>query len=720
MKGIVFALVAGALIFIAIAASLGVLKMPWDPPSENTSTPTAKATTQLGDDLWPAAAFPPLDRGAGRLRSDPVIMRGHIQVKDKMDVPSTVAGQVLFIGVPVPDEVVAAAGPAAFMAQPFHYTYMTVGDEKVYKFYRRLLPGQIVGSKEIVAMIDASKAINTLHEKKLKIQGSIHEKGSADAAANEARSRWLRDKDLFGRGGLSAAELSASEAAKDKYKFDADVKTDAIDLAKNELAAAKTLYSLHEIRSDIPTRHSVIQYIYKHRGDAVREQEPLMVLNGLDHLQAEALIDASQLDRLGPIGSKMTANIEPTQEVRPRVYPVAHRGEVSAIAVTNDTQSPRIVSGGLDKIVSVRNPFGEDLPMSLRHDAPVRALACTPPGADRNLCLAGAGDKITIWDLDRKVLGEGNDAVPLKVIAGAHSGSSGGQGNTVTCLAFSPDGAYFASGAEDGSICLWKTADVLNAAQEERGLVYRFDAQHGVEQAHTDPITSLSFTPQCLLVSAARDNTIRIWRLKEKGAALVGEPISGRGGTVTQLGVRNDGKWLACDHGRTIQLVSLERPGVTTTLQNPGTATPFETLALFSPDGSLMLTAGLAEGRLQLWKAPTETTRGFEVRQFVPDVKVPATCAAFAPGQYAGGGKRASFVVSGNSQGDIYFWRLPTPGEVNEHRIENVTVRLLGLNLDPNTHQARIAVDVPNEVSDRYPRGRLMPGKSVTVVIGEE
>ena len=45
---------------------------------------------------------------------------------------------------------------------------------------------------------------------------------------------------------------------------------------------------------------------------------------------------------------------------------------------------------------------------------------------------------------------------------------------------------------------------------------------------------------------------------------------------------------------------------------------------------------------------------------------------------------------------------------------------LLSKVLDPNTHQARIAVDVPNPASPQYPDGRLVPGRAVTVVIGEE
>jgi WD40 repeat protein len=96
----------------------------------------------------------------------------------------------------------------------------------------------------------------------------------------------------------------------------------------------------------------------------------------------------------------------------------------------------------------------------------------------------------------------------------------------------------------------------------------------------------------------------------------------------------------------------------------------------------------------------------------VPKEKRPATCAAFAP--------RRNVAVSGSTDGDIYLWELPTPEQIATHRIKNVPVRLLSPGLDPNTHQARIAVDVPNPASPQFPNGRLIPGRAVTIVIGEE
>ncbi len=296
------------------------------------------------------------------------------------------------------------------------------------------------------------------------------------------------------------------------------------------------------------------------------------------------------------------------------------------------------------------------------------------------------------------------------MIADAHPSPDGSDASRITCLSFSPDGKYFASGAEDGSIAIWQYPRDDSTA--DCSLVYRFDLTHGVEHGHTDPITALTFTPQCRLVSASSDKTIRIWMLKEKGAVLVGEPISNRDGNVARLGVRADGKWFLFDKGNSLQFLSLETPGAPiTTLQNPGAATPFETLAQFSPDGKLLLTAGQPDGRLQLWMAPTEFSRGFEVREYLPtDKQFPVTCAAFFPRTY----KNRGYAVSGTAGGEVYFWELPTEEQIKDFRIEQVPVRLLSQSVDPNTHQARIAVDVENT------DGRLRPGRMVTVVIGEE
>jgi WD40 repeat protein len=705
------AVVAGVAIFLAIVLYVGI----WN--TDNTTRPPHDQThaEQFGSDLYTATAFPALDPDVKKAKTEPLVLHGTTAIKDKQEVPSLVSGQILFIGQPIPDGVVEAVGILPFLAEPYGFNTAQVGKTRVYKFYRRLLPDDPVRSDEVIGMVDCSKALALINEKEVGIRLALNDEKSAKAAADEAASRYVRDLGLSTKGGISAAELSASLAAKEKFYYDYKAKGDAVDKAKEDLKQAQILYNQHEITNKVVTRggtgapgfkHAVIQFIHKQRGDPVKDQDVVMTVHSLDHLQVEALVDSSYLDRFT---TKTSGTVEPNHPARPRFqYLGAHRGEVTAIAVTNDVTAPRVVSAGADRIVSVRDPVKGGLPIWLPHDDVVRALACTPVGAARNLCVAGAGGKLYLWDLDRAALGDGRQKVePLDVKADANTGPESSDYAHITCLAFSPDGKYFASGGDDGSIALWTLAEGDNG-KLGFSLVYRFDHDHGVDQGHTDPITALTFTPQCLLVSASSDKTIRIWRLKEKGVILDGSPIANRDGNVPKLGVRGDGKWLLFDKGNQLQFLSLERPGENiTTLQNSGAAAPFETLALFSPNGELLLTAGLPEGKMQLWKAPTETKRGYPVREYLPaDKQFPVTCAAFFP--------QHPYAVSGTAGGEVYFWELPSDEEIKDFRIKDVPVRLLSQSIDPNTHQIRIAIDVDNS------NGRLRPGRAVTVVIGEE
>src|SRR4029077_14070428 len=139
-------------------------------------------------------------------------------------------------------------------------------------------------------------------------------------------------------------------------------------------------------------------------------------------------------------------------------------------------------------------------------------VVCAPAGAQKNWCLVGCADgNISIWDLDK------DDAEPIH--KKTHSGGAGAMAFAVTSLAFSPDGAYFASGGADGSICLWNT--------DEGTQRYAFVPKTGVGQKdiHEDPVTSLASTPQSRLISAGRDNSLRVWHLKDKGAHLDGKPV---------------------------------------------------------------------------------------------------------------------------------------------------------------------------------------------------
>src|SRR5262249_7598339 len=367
-----------------------------------------------------------------------------------------------------------------------------------------------------------------------------------------------------------------------------------------------------------------------------------------------------------------------------------HRAEVSSVAVSKDSANPLVVSGSADGTVIVWNPRlpGTGIVRVVQHASPVKVVACAPPGGKRNWCLSGWADgSIRLWDLDSKA------ATPVKELKDPHR-------DAVSALAFSPDGAWFASGSEDNNISLWRT--------EEGKLLYSFDAEHGVDNPHQGTITALHFTPQAKLVSASRDNTVRIWSLKEKGPQLDGEPLANRSGNVASLGVSQDGRWMLFDRGKSLQIRSLADGLPVNVLENPSGATPFDTLALFSPDASLILTAGISDGRLQLWRSPSETQRGYEGWRYVSADRSAVTCAAFAPN--AGTAADGSFAVSGTREGHVLLWPVPNKTTVEQFQLPG-TLTLVERFLDASTRQVRIGVDVDN------PQGRLKPGQPTTIVI---
>jgi WD40 repeat protein len=322
----------------------------------------------------------------------------------------------------------------------------------------------------------------------------------------------------------------------------------------------------------------------------------------------------------------------------------------------------------------------------LQHSEAVRAVAAAPKGSVRNWFLSACADgSVRLWDV-----GDLNHPVLL---------NDNPHRDAVTALAFSADGQWFATGGADNLVCLWHTQDAK--------LVYRLDAEHGVDNPPQGQITSLSFTPQGRLIAAGRDNTLRIWELCANGARPV-RTVFDRGGTVAQLGVSADGQRMLFDQGKSLQVLAVPGGRVEAVVKKPSTATPFETLALFSPDGKLILTAGAAEGRLQLWSAPTAASRAFEVRVLSSAERSSATCAAFAPAGLTLQGR--AFAVSGTRDGQVLIWPLPTDKEIAEAPVAG-TLTMVDTALEPGARQARVGVEIEN------PEGRLNPGKQATVVI---
>jgi WD40 repeat protein len=591
---------------------------------------------------------------------DPIVIPNtHLGLIDSLDAPSQRDGVLDFIGIEVKDG-----------ENPPSNEVFQVQEGNTVKKYRRLKEGDRVEAGQLMAHVDDTLARADMGIKIAKLNAAKADRTASDKTRDEAYQRYLTQERLRGTGGRGATSDEDVRGAKltyDRYVYEAISKVQAITVAEEELNQARKTDDMYDIRSKIS---GVVKQIHKHKGEAVKQLEPVVQIYGYDRLQAIGMVEPQYANDLHR-GTEVV--IEPTQRENPEQTFAGHRLEITGVAVSKDLQNPLIVTASEDETVMVWERTSRRPRHIFPHPTGVRAVACTPPGAKANLCLSGAADGIgRIWDLDNL------SDKPLRQLdaANAHRGA-------IHCVAFSPDGASCATGGDDNEIKVWDTAT--------GALRYQIPG-------HRSIVTALQFTPDSGLVSVSRDNTVRLWKLGSQGAETV-RTIRRRSSDVGQLGISPDGKHVLDEQGREMRILSLANEVTEAFLQSPPSST-FRTFAMFSPDGRLVLTTTGGEGVLQLWKVGE--ARSYELRQMIPTLRSEATCAAFAP--------NGSFVVAGIKDRKVYLWPMPTAKEINDE-IKGTIV-----NVEKSVESADGLVRVMAEFTN--PRERpLLQGDVVTMVV---
>lgn len=597
----------------------------------------------------------------GTVIVDPVVIpRCTLTVIEKQDVPSQRDGVMLFIGTEVkPGEQVPSD----------RVIRVKMGGQE--KLFRELREGEVVEPQQLLAQLDDRLARDDLAISSAKINAAKADHMASEKTRDETYERWQTAIKLrgSGAGAISQEDLRGAKLAYDKYFQEAVSKREAIALAERESNKAQTTLEMHEIRSSIPGQ---IKMIYRKKGEAIKALEPVLQIQNLNRLRVEGAVDVQYK---GFLERGQLVVLEPSVLESPSHAVVGHLQEITGLAVSNSKKDPVVVSSSKDGFVRVWARGARYARRDYRHPVGVNNVTCTGTGTEANLCLTGGEDGIgRIFDLDR------DSDQPIRELKGAGRGA-------INAVAFSHDGALCATAGEDKNIYIWTTAT--------GELKYRQPLQ-----GHRGAVTSIWFTPQGQLVSAAKDRTMRLWTLgSERGEQAL--ELQGRSNNVADLGVSPDGKLAFFDKDKDLNLMALPSGTLTSVVQNPAnTSGGFSQFALFSPDGQLALTSTGTGGNLQLWRLPSEKSRGYEIRQWVPRERAEATCAAFSPD--------GAFAVTGTKDRQIYFWDVPSKEEIEQ--VITAEITFIDPSVEASARQVRVWAELAN------PGQKLMPGTTVTMV----
>ena len=615
------------------------------------------------------APWPKPPAGTGEAQADPIVVPlCHLVVPNglKQDVPSQTDGYLYFVGVemtPQPPENTPADGINVFK------------HPRTGKYYQRLHEGMNVQRGQIVALLDDRQAHAELISAQGAFEGAKEEAKAAAEVVNSAQALYDIQYTLSKNGSGSKAELAQAKAGWDRSKADRAAKVAAIGKSEGDQTKASVRLQMHEIRSTVDGK---VKQIYRRPGEAVKGAEVVMQIENRDRIRVEGYVDLQNVEQVKP-GTEVL--VEPSLLRSPLQSLSTHQQAITCLAVSSHRDRPLVLSASEDRMVHVWDR--RRVVKSWAHPVPVRAVACTPPGAVLNLALTGADDgKARLWDLNS--LGD----TPLRELDGQHQGG-------IQSVAFSPDGKTCVT-ADERDVFLWDT--------ESGKKLYAFPAEH------RGPITCVHFLPQSRVVTVSKDNMVRVWMAGEK-AAKVEKTFEHRSGEVNALGVTPDGGRLLFDQDKARMHVLSLPDGLTEgVLTTPGEASKFTTFAAFSPevggqaDARVVLTAGSNDGVLQLWRMPTAHERGGELVRLVCTGFAPATCAAFSP--HADGG----FVVVGTQTGRVDLWPMPTREELNRRWV--ATVMHVEGSVEPNGRNVKVWAEMKNDGPFA-----LRPGTTATMVI---
>ena len=247
----------------------------------------------------------------------------------------------------------------------------------VERWYKPLEVGDKVKEGQVLGVVDQSVTLDEIEIKLKKLSAAEADRSSSEKTRDEAKVRWRRAESLAASGGGTREEADAAALAYQRYRYETIQKNEAIKVAAREMRQTETVLEQHLVRSKISGE---VKSILRQRGEAVRNLDPVLVVEDHGILRLQARVDLQFRRHLLP---GAIVNVEPSQTVAPEQILEGHMGEITGVAVSKTLD---VVSSSEDRTARVwtRDPQTHEWQerLYLKHPATVRAVACTSPKAE--------------------------------------------------------------------------------------------------------------------------------------------------------------------------------------------------------------------------------------------------------------------------------------------------------------------------------------------------